>query len=174
MAGKQLGHHSLARSGFSSDKTQIIQLDVDRSDPRKLKFKYATVTRQGNANTILPDFNEMLALPTTDLLDIHIEERCFVQMWLSAQTIDWFWRPQDAITMAHPGVPFYTQLQYDVNGTWVENPGEQARSRGIRFGAQLRGGGPGPKDPFNLNVILDWGEAVLPMTIDPDIQNPRT
>lgn len=174
MATKKLGHQALGPAGFSSQTTQLILIEPDFSTPNKLKFKYATTTVEGNPDDILPDFARFIPPRTTDLLDIYVRKNCFVQMWLLRDKLDWHWRPQDAITTSEPLKSQYLQLQYRFNDAWVETPGDAAICQGIRFGAVLRPLPEGPKDPFNLNVILEWGpNEVLPMTIDPDIQNPK-
>jgi hypothetical protein len=173
MANKKLAHNSLGLGSFNSQKTQTILIDIDMSVPKKLKFKYASWSAAGDPDSMLPAENDFLSPKPTDLLDIKIEEDCYVQMWLVNQNLDWYWRSEDAITTTESVKSIYKQLEYYHNGGWVTNPGEKAKCHGIRFGAVFRGGNP-TDDPFNMNFMLEWGpDEVLPVTIDPDIQNPR-
>lgn len=175
MTEKRLAHEKLGFiPDWTSEITQKIILNVNTTSFRKIKFEYVSDTERGDPDNILPDFAS-LDSPTTDLLDIHIYETSFVQIWLAGNLLDWFWRPEDAITTCYPNTARYFNLEYFLNGTWIRNPNEDDRCQGVRFGAILRNGNPGPdtNDPFNMNVILDWGDNhFLPMTIDPDIQNP--
>jgi hypothetical protein len=174
MARKPLSHISLGTHEFSSDVTQKIYVTRDMTSQNKLKFKYACVTVVGDPSTIFPLAEDFAVPPTTDLLDIKIKKTCFVQMTLLRTNLDWHWRTQDAITTAISQRTYYKQLQYLVGEDWVEDPGDGARCQTIRFGAYKRAGDEGPRDPFNMNVILEWdSNDVLPITIDPDIQNPK-
>jgi hypothetical protein len=173
MGDKVLGHTSLGTDAFSSTKTLLIQVDIDLSSQKKLKFGYKHMIRRGNPDDI-PDWAEFAGASTTKLLDIPIEETCFVQMWLLRDNLDWHWRSQDAITTSADRKALYKRLTYFKDGLWVPDPGKDAKCQGIRFGAVRRPGNPGPTDPFNMNIILEWGpDEVLPITIDPDIQNPK-
>lgn len=173
MPNKKLNHVSLGPPSFTSQTTQIIIVHANLTG-RKLSFEYKSKILTGDPDTVLPTQEDFVDPPITELLDIKIEQDCFVQMWLHTGNIGWYWRSEDAITTVEPLQSQYKRLEYMLNGSWTANPGEDARCQGIRFGAVHRGGGPRQDDPFNMNMILEWGpNEVLPITIDPDIQNPK-
>ena len=174
MPNKKLSHVSIGTSTFTSQATQIIILTASFAG-RKLVFEQKTKLERGDPDSILPTQAELVDPTITERLDIKIDETCFVQIWLHNVNLDWFWRSADAITTVEPLKGQYTQLEYWVDGQWTSNPDEEARCQGIRFGAIRRPGSNRVDDPFNLNLMLEWdGEEVLPITIDPDIQNPKT
>ena len=173
MPNKRLNHVSLGTGNFSSQVTQVITLDASLSN-RKLSFVYTSRIIRGDPDKVFAVEADFIDPNITELLDIKIEEDCWVQMWLRNIGIGWHWRSRDAITTVEPRKSQYTQLQYLVNGAWVPEPEEEARCQAIRFGAIHRGGSVRIDDPFNINLILEWGtNEVLPITIDPDIQNPK-
>lgn len=174
MALKPLEHNPLGTESFPTDVPTQMEYIYPEVVGRSIRFKRVTHIRQGDPDTIFPSRAEFERGPITDLLNIGISETCFVQITLINSNYDWHWRQKDAITTATSRRNFYRQLKYLVGETWVNQPDEDAICQTIRFGAFLRPGPHGPSDPFNMNVILNWGaDGVLPITIDPDLQNPK-
>lgn len=173
MTYKPLGHSSLGTRNFNAEKTLSIQLEADVSSTNKIKFYYKSLLREEDPDRV-PRASDFASLAPTKLLDIPIKEKCFVKILLLRGNLDWHWRPMDAITTVVSAKSLYKQLRYYKDGDWVADPGQNAICQAIRFGAWLRPGPEGPKDAFNMNVILEWDSGeVLPITIDPDLQNPK-
>ncbi|HEX8572485.1 MAG TPA: nucleotide synthetase [Allosphingosinicella sp.] len=172
---KPLEHNPLGTDSFPTNVPTQLEYIFPEIDGRAIKFKRVTTVREGDPDLIFPDRSEFERGPITDLLNIEIRMTCFVQITLINDKYDWFWRPEDAITTAVSRRNYYRQLRYLVGKTWLKQPSDDGVCHTIRFGAVYRGGQEGPKDPFNMNVILDWGsDGLLPITIDPDLQNPKT
>ena len=105
---------------------------------------------------------------------IRIEKDCYILIWLS-KNVDWHWHPTRAITTARNDLTDrYFALEYLTPGGWVPPAPAGVTTRCIRFGARFRGGPTTQEDLFNMNVMLENPDGtMLPITIDPDIQNPK-
>lgn len=172
---KKLQHSPLGETEFDSEWTLDVVIDIDHSKAKKLKFKCKISDPHKEDKSFSPPERFVKSQPITDLLDIAIDRDCYIRMQLLPDNVDWRWRRQHAITTVEPVQTMYTDLRYLCDGRWEREAGPDDICQTIRFGARARPtGSPRTEDPFNMNIILDWGgDGVLPITIDPDIQNPR-
>lgn len=111
--------------------------------------------------------------PKTERLDLEIEKDCRIELHL-ADNFKWRWNDVMAIGRGKESVPHYFNLRYwdDDKKDWVR-PTEGKKYMAIRFFAELRRTGK-DKDAINLNVLLEYSDTeMLPISIDPDIQNPK-
>jgi hypothetical protein len=159
-------------AGWNPSTTYVVVIDVDKNISNKIIFEKTLDFKKDTQSLV--GFEQSLGLITsarpTELLDLIVGDDCFIEIYLSKK-LDWTWRPSNAITTSQPLDTIYFNLEYSVGGNWL--PGPQANCQAIRFGAAKRSGSPGPRDSFNLNLILEYpGGDILPFTIDPDIQNP--
>ncbi|HEX9933140.1 MAG TPA: nucleotide synthetase [Allosphingosinicella sp.] len=173
---KKLQHSPLGETKFVSEWTMDVLIDIDHSKKRKLRFRRQILKPTKTREELdLPE-NFVKRQPITDLLNIPVEIDCYIRMRLLSGKVDWRWRRQDAITTVESMQTMYTDLRYLCNGRWECEAGPDDICDTIRFGARARPkGSPPTKDAFNMNIVLDWGsDGVLPITIDPDILNPRS
>jgi hypothetical protein len=107
-------------------------------------------------------------------LDIYIDSDCVIELTLIDK--NWKWSNKfQAITTKKPRSSIYKSLRYiDKRGAEVEwTPNMTDEYRSIRFYALLQSG-PSIGHGFCLNVDYAMlGAQWLPVTIDPDIINPR-
>lgn len=158
--------------GFHPAVTYVVVIDYDPSDRRKVIFRKTHDTEVAT----LPDHllpSEPTPAGAGELLHhVPVKEDCYIQMWLS-RNVDWHWQATRAITTAKPLPNVYFKLQYLTSTGWKVQPLPGETTRCIRLGVRHRGAGPVQEDLFNLNVALENPDgSTLPITIDPDIQNP--
>ena len=117
--------------------------------------------------------------PKAQLLDVPVSQHCRIEFRLCSG-VAWRWNEEMAIGRGNEEVPHYFNLEYwdEDAGGWVKQseikPNDERVFKRIRFCAEKRNGTT-ENHPINLNVLLEYPDnKILPVTIDPDIQNPRT
>lgn len=125
------------------------------------------------------DGNDDTANLPIDKLNLDVYDDTEFYLRLSSQK-DWRWsRTFDAITTKKENSKYYGKVQYEQpNGTFAEWDGKAPRtwdSSRIIFLASLNEDSNSEKFhgfSMNIELILPNG-GILPITLDPDIQNPR-
>jgi hypothetical protein len=168
------GHEPLGSNGaWNPPVTYQVILGMNRGTARKLLFTKPKDTEIVTSQTPSRPSGIMLTRHNpTRLLDVIIENDCFIELWLSDK-IDWFWRPKNAITTSLPVGGNYFNLQYAdlAANTWATVPDQNSKYYGVRFGVKKRT--QQVFDSINFNIVLEYpGGDVLPISVDPDIQNP--
>jgi hypothetical protein len=160
--------------GWNPSATYLVVVDFDRSNSRKIIFR-----KTHHVEVPTPPDNQPLPEPTPTgsgefLHHVEIQKDCYIQFWLS-KNVDWHWHDEKAITTAKSLPTQYFKLQYLTSQGWDDKPLAGQPTRCVRLGAKYRGPGSPKADLFNMNVMLENPDgSTLPITIDPDIQNPRT
>lgn len=116
-------------------------------------------------------------LPIDELnLDVYEDTEFYLR--LSSQR-DWHWSIDfDAITTKRDKKRYYGKVEYEIApNTFVEWDGtgpKPWRSDRIRFLASLNQDGGDNAHSFSLNIdMVLAGGRILPISLDPDIQNPK-
>jgi hypothetical protein len=110
----------------------------------------------------------------TDKLDIPVYADCIIELQLK-QDLKWRWNEARGVGRGDTTVNYYFDLRVwdDTKKEWVK-PSPRGRYIRAQFSAKYRGGTVLVKDPINFNVLLEYAQdEELPITIDPDIQNPK-
>lgn len=160
-------------SGWNPTVTYEVVVDYDPSIPRKIIF---LKTLQQEVPTPPDDQLPVEPVPPGPgelLHHVPIEKDCYILIWLS-KNVDWHWHPTRAITIARNDLSDqYFKLEYLTASGWQAPTSSGIVTRSVRLGARLRNGAT-QDDLFNLNVELENPDgSTLPITIDPDIQNPK-
>lgn len=161
--------------GWNPAVTYEVVIDFDPSVARKVIF---LKTWQKEVPT--PPDTELPVEPAPPagagefLHHVGIEKDCYILIWLS-KNVDWHWHRTRAITIARNDLgDQYFKLEYLTATGWKSPASPGVKTRCIRLGARFRGGMVTQEDLFNLNVELENPDkSILPITIDPDIQNPK-
>lgn len=163
-----------APAGWTPAVTHVVVVDYDPSVQRKVIFR-----KSYHVEVPTPPDSQFPIEPAPPasgelLHHIAIAQDCYILIWLSHK-VDWHWHKSRAITLAQNLPSQYFKLQYLTATGWVSQPSQGQTTRCIRFGAKYRGPRPATvEDLFNLNIELENPDgSILPITIDPDIQNPK-
>jgi len=112
-----------------------------------------------------------------DELNLDVVDDTLFQLRLSDKA--WHWsKAFDAITLKKDKKKYYGRVMYQKpDGTWDEWDGKAAKAyecKTIKFLAALNEDGGEKTHGFSLNIDLALpGGGILPITLDPDIQNPK-
>lgn len=117
-------------------------------------------------------------LPVDELnLDIMADSEVHIRL---SDDHKWHWSQNfDAITLKKEDKKYYGTLEYEMpNGNYEEWDGQSAKTwktKRIKFRAALNEDNTGQNThgfSLNIDLVLPGGK-ILPITLDPDIQNPK-
>lgn len=141
---------------------RVLDFEIS-SDGRKLTFK---CDDDGSPNPV-----------PVDELNLDVVDDTLFQLRLSDK--DWHWsKAFDAVTLKKDTKKYYGRVEYmRPGGTFEEWDGKAPKDfecKIIRFRAALNEDGGEKFHGFSLNIDLAIpGGGTLPITLDPDIQNPK-
>jgi hypothetical protein len=113
-----------------------------------------------------------------DELNLDVYEDTWFYLRLSSQR-EWYWsRDFDAVTTKKDNKRYYGKIEYQLQDqSWVEWDGNGPKpwqSKRIRFLASKNEDGVDPIHEFSLNIdLILTGGRRLPISLDPDIENPK-
>ena len=113
-----------------------------------------------------------------DELNLDVYDDTLFYLRLSTQR-EWYWsRDFDAVTTKKDNKRYYGQIEYQLqDGSWTEWDGNAPKpwnSKKIRFLASKNEDGGETVHQFSLNIdLILTGGRRLPISLDPDIQNPK-
>lgn len=117
--------------------------------------------------------------PKAQLLNVPVRQHCRIEFRLCSG-VAWRWNEEMAIGRGNEDILHYFNLEYwdEAANRWVRQSEITSTDdrifRRVRFCAEKRNGVM-EDHPINLNVLLEYpDDKILPVTIDPDIQNPKT
>lgn len=123
------------------------------------------------------DVDDDLSLPVRELnLDVVDDTEFYIRL---SDDKDWYWsKGFDAITTKLDKKRFYGKILYERNGKFVSWDGSSSKTwacKRIMFLAALNEDTTvEPSHGFSLNIDLILpGGGILPISLDPDIQNPK-
>jgi hypothetical protein len=166
-------------ANWASHRNHFVLLSYAVDGSGALMFSYIEAFTQPASSPPVA-FSEFAILSPSvpaPILDLEVYDDCFLEIWLNPRQ-NWQWsRNYDAITTKKDYSKLYFELRYRDGSDLYERADFPTNKTPLvaRFGAiHDQGGTPGTKHGFsmNLELLFPTGDP-LPITIDPDIQNPK-
>jgi len=181
IAPATFAQHPLGKrpTGWKSHRNHYVILSYEKDSSGALVFTYkeAFTPAQSRAITSFSDLTLATKQATGPILDLEVYADCFLEVWLNPlQNMRWS-LVYDAITTKQDFSNYYFELKYKDGNDLYDRASfpTDVIPLVVRFGAKHN---YPPVQPtlhgFSLNIELVHATGKpTPLTIDPDIQNPK-